>query len=306
MIPNQGEKQMNKSFKGVFAALTTPFLKDEISIDKFRENIQKYNHHDLSGYVILGSTGESVYLSDEESEKLAAAAKENASPEKKILVGTARESTKITIEFTNRMAELGIDAALVRTPHYFKSFMTREALKSFYLTIADQSKVPVIIYNIPRNTGISVDSHLLFELAEHPNITGIKESSGNLSFMAEVIPYLNPDYSFLTGAGSVFLPGLILGASGAILALADAVPEECASIYNLFLEGKKEEAKNLQLHLVPLNKAIIQTFGIPGLKYALNLLGYYGGPPRPPLLPLDEKGEREMDSILGKLNLLKK
>lgn len=297
---------MNIGFKGVFAALTTPFLKNEIAVDRFKENIQKYNIYDLSGYVILGSTGESVYLSDEESEKLVSAAKESASPGKKIIVGTARESTKMSIDFTNRMAELGIDAALVRTPHYFRTFMNREALKSFYLTIADQSKVPVLVYNIPRNTGISVDSHLLFELSEHPNITGIKESSGNLSFMAEVIPHLNPNYSFLTGAGSVFLPGLMLGASGAILALADAAPAECVSIYRLYLEGKEEEAKNLQLRLVPLNKAIIQTYGIPGLKYALDLLDYHGGPPRLPLLPLDERGKAEMENILNDLNLLKK
>jgi len=297
---------MDKNFRGVFAALTTPFLGNDISLEKFRENIQKYNCYELSGYVILGSTGESVLLSDEESEQLVSAAKESASPEKKIIVGTARESTKITLDFTNRMAELGIDAALIRTPHYYKSLMNREALKSFYLSIAEQSKVPVIIYNIPRNTGISLESLLILELAKHPNIVGMKDSSGNLAFLGEVIPHLQSDYSFLTGAGSIFLPGLFLGASGGILALAAVAPAECAQIYELFLKGEREEALKLQLSLVPLNKAIIHTFGIPGLKYALDLLGYYGGPPRLPLLPLEEKGKLEMESILEKLNLLKK
>jgi len=295
---------MLHNFKGVFAALTTPFIGDEISLEKFRENIQKYNSFDLEGYVILGSTGESVYLSDEESEKLVQTAKETASQGKKIIAGTARESTKATLEFTNRIAEIGIDAALIRTPSYFKSLMGEEALKKHYLTLAEQSKIPVIIYNIPRNTGISVESNLLFALSEHVNIAGIKDSSGNLSLLEEVIPHIPPHFNFLLGAGSLLLPGLLLGAHGGILALASVVPGECVKLYNLFFEKKLDEAHKLQLELTPLNKAIIQTFGIPGLKYTLDRIGYYGGTPRLPLLPLDEEGKREMDAVLDKIGLL--
>lgn len=295
---------MNNSLKGIFAALTTPFVRDKISPEKFKENIQKYNSYDLAGYVILGSTGESVYLSDEESEKLVQVAMESASDEKKIIVGTAREGTKGTLEFTKRMSDLDIDAALIRTPSYFKSLMDQEALKKYYLTIADQSKVPVLIYNIPRNTGISVDSMLLIELSRHPNIAGIKDSSGNLAFLGEVISHLEPHFNFLLGAGSVFLNGLLLGARGGILALAAAAPGQCVRLYNLFLEKKLDEAQKLQLDLIPLNKAIIQTFGIPGLKYALDLLGYNGGLPRLPLLPLDQKGKKQMEAILNKFGQL--
>ena len=295
---------MSRSYEGVFPALTTPFLNNKISPEKLKENIQKYNQYGLSGYVVLGSTGESVFLSDEESEKMVRAAKESAAPGKKIIVGTARESTKITLDFTNRMAELDIDAALVRTPYYFKSFMNREALKSYYSSIADQSKVPIIIYNIPQNTGISVESHLLCELSKHSNIVGIKESSGNLAFLREVKPHLDSSFSFLTGAASIFIPGLQLGASGGILALADLAPAECVQLYHLFLQGKREEASKLQLRLVPLNKAIIETFGIPGIKYGLDLLDYFGGLPRSPLLPLDEKGKKDMEKILKKTKLL--
>ncbi len=294
---------MPKTYTGVFAALTTPFIGEDISVGKFRENIQKYNLFDLAGYLVLGSTGESVYLSDEESEKLVRTAKEATSREKKIIVGTARESTKATLEFTNRMAELGIDAALIRTPSYFKSKMDKDALKKHYLTIADKSKVPVFIYNIPRNTGISVDSGLLLDLSTHPNIEGIKDSSGNLTFLGEVISNLPSRFHFLLGAGSVFLQGLISGAGGGILALAAVVPGQCLKLYNLFVEDKLEEARKLQLDLIPLNKAIIQVYGIPGLKYALDLLGYHGGPTRLPLLPLDEKGQREMEEILKNLEL---
>lgn len=295
---------MNNAFEGVFAPLTTPFLKEEISLEKFKENIQKYNNFDLSGYVILGSSGENVFISDEDSKKLVCAAKESASRGKKIIVGTARESTKITLDFTNRMAGLGIDAALIRTPGYYKSLMNREALKSYYLRVADQSKVPVIIYYIPRNTGITVESQLIIELSKHPNILGIKDSSGNLTFQGEIMPHLNSHFSYLQGSGSIFLPGLLLGAHGGILALADVAPGQCVNIYKLFLNGKTEEARKLQLSLTPLNKAIIHTFGIPAIKYALDLLGFHGGPPRSPLLPLCENGKREMESILKELKFI--
>lgn len=300
----KGGEETNITFEGVFAPLTTPSLKEKISLEKFKENIQKYNSFDLSGYVILGSSGENVFISDEDSEKLVNAAKESASKGKKIIVGTARESTKITLDFTNRMAGLGIDAALIRTPSYYKPLMNREVLKSYYLRVADQSKVPVIIYSIPRNTGITVESQLIIELSKHPNIAGIKDSSGNLAFQGEVMPHLNSNFSYLQGSGSIFLPGLLLGAQGGILALADVAPSQCVDIYKLFLDGKIEEARNLQLSLIPLNKAIIHTFGIPAIKYALDLLGFHGGPPRSPLLPLSEKGKRKIESLLKELKFI--
>jgi len=295
---------MHSNFKGVFAALTTPFIGDEVSPKKLKENIQKYNKIDLAGYVILGSTGESVFLSDEESEKIVQSAKESASQGKKIIVGTARESTRATIEFTNRMAGLGIDAALIRTPSYYKSLLDREALMTHYLTIAEKSQVPVIIYNIPRNTGISVESNLLIELSKHHNITGFKDSSGNLSSLGEAIPHISPQFSILLGAGSLFLQGLLLGAQGGILALASVAPAHCVKLYNLFLDKKLEEALKLQFELIPLNKALIQTYGIPGIKYALNLLAYSGGAPRLPLLPLGEKGKEDIKNLLTNLGLL--
>ncbi len=297
---------MQESFKGIFPPLATPFVDDKISPEKFKENIQKYNSLDLAGYVILGTSGESPLLSVEESEKLVRAGKEAASQGKKIIVGTGLESTKMTLEFTNRMADLDIDAAMIRTPSYFKSRMNREALKKHFLLLADKSKVPVIIYNNPRVLGVSVDSELLIELSKHPNIAGIKDSSGDLSFLAETIPHLDPSFSFLVGAGSVILPGLRLGATGGILAIADVAPARCAELYNLYLEGKTDDALKLQFDLAPLNRAIVQAFGIPGLKYSLDMVGYYGGPCRRPLLPLDDESKKEMKAVLSKLGLLTK
>lgn len=294
---------MTKKFTGIFTALTTPFVGEKISTEKFMENILKYNGFDLSGYVVLGSTGECVSLSDEESAKLVKTAREASAEGKKVIAGTARESVKWTIEFTNQMADYGIDAALVRPPCYFKSRMTKDALKNYFLAVADRSKVPVIIYNIPQNTGIMLEDKLIIELSKHPNIVGLKESSGSLSFLGEVVRNVPADFCYLLGHGSVFLSALLMGACGAILAVANVAPGVCTKIYRLFLGGKIKEAAELQLDLVPLNRAAVETYGIPGLKYALDLLGWDGGPARLPLMPVDEKGKAELAEIIRKLGL---
>ena len=295
---------MEEKLQGVFAALTTPFENDKISIKYFRENIKKYNTYDLAGYVIAGSSGEAACLTDEESVILVKEALEARAPDKKIIVGTARESTASTITFTNRMADLGIRAALIRTPSYFKSVMTSEALKRHYNAIADEAQIPVIPYHIPQVTGLSIEQQLVIELSKHPNIIGIKDSSGILPFLGEVIPNLPPDFSYLLGAGSVFLFGLSLGASGGILRLADVIPELCATLYYDFLAGEWKKASRLQRDIIPLNNAIIQTHGIAGTKYAMDLLGFYGGPPRNPILPLDVNGKKGIERILKRLNLI--
>ena len=295
---------MTEKLQGVFAALTTPFENDAVAIKYFRENIKKYNTWDLAGYVVGGSSGESAYLTDEESEILVKEALAAKTPSKKIIVGTARESTAATIAFTNRMAVLGIDAALIRTPSYFKPAMTSEALKRHYWTIADEARIPVIPYHIPQVTGLSIEPQLVIELSEHPNIPGIKDSSGNLPFLGEVIPTLPPDFSYLLGAGSVLLFGLLLGASGGILRLADVIPGQCVSLHDDFLAGEWQKASALQRDIIPLNNAIIQKYGIAGTKYAMDLLGFYGGPPRNPILPLDTSGKKGIETILQRLKLI--
>lgn len=295
---------MKPEFKGIFAALTTPFVNGEISPQKFIENIDKYNTHDLAGYVIGGSTGENVYLTDKELHTLIKTAKENAAPDRKVIAGTARESTKNTIEFTNRSADIGIDAALIILPHYYKSLMITDALKQYYLTIADKSQIPIIIYSIPRNTGITPDPQLIIDLSQHPNILGIKDSSGNLTLLEEAYPYMSEGSTFLLGAGSILLPALSLNASGGILTLGAVAPELCVKLYSLFLENRQDEAQKLQLEIVPLNQAITKIYGVPGAKYALDLRGYYGGLCRSPLLPLNESAQADIRNILSKLDLI--
>ncbi len=296
---------MSGRFEGVFAALTTPFADDGIALEGFKKNILRYNTKGLAGYVVLGSTGEAVFLTDAEAESLTGAARAVAASGKTIIAGASRESTRQTGTFVNRLAGLGADAALVKPPHYYKAAMTQDTLKRYFFDVADSASIPIIIYNIPQNTGIAVEPRTVIELAQHPNIAGIKDSSGRLANLAEVIVAVRPDFSFLLGAGGLFLAGLLLGASGGILAMAAVVPELCVEIHSLFRRGRLVDARNLQLDLVPLNKALTETLGIPAIKYALDLLGYSGGPPRPPLRPLEEEGKSYVRGLLETLGLLK-
>jgi 4-hydroxy-2-oxoglutarate aldolase len=291
---------LKKTLEGTFVALTTPFVGNMVSAAKIKENVRQLNATAVAGYLVLGSTGECVSLTDAESLELVEAVLEAAAPEKTVLVGTARESTKGTIDFTNDLPARGIAAVLVRPPSYFKSKMTREALKTHYLAVADASRYPVLVYNMPQNTGISLEPRLVIDLAAHANIAGLKESGGSLSFLAEVIREVSSGFRYFLGSGSVVYPGLEMGACGAILAVANAAPELSAEIYRLFKAGKKDEARRAQLDLVPLNKTLVEVYGIAGLKHAQDLRGYYGGPPRPPLLPVDEKGRAEIAALLRK------
>jgi 4-hydroxy-2-oxoglutarate aldolase len=295
---------VSKPLEGIYAALTTPFIGEDVSTDKIRDNVRRLNATALAGYLVLGSTGESVSLTDAESLAVVDAVLEAAAPGKKVLVGTARESTKATIEFTNGLAGRGLSAALVRPPSYFKSKMTREALKAHYLAVADASRLPVLIYNMPQNTGISLEPRLVVDLAPHPNVIGLKESSGSLAFLGEVVREVPERFHYFLGSGHVVYPGLEMGAAGAILAVANAAPEICAEIFRLFASGKKDEARTLQLDLVPLNKALMETHGIAGLKYAQDLRGFYGGPTRLPLLPVGEAAKLEIAGLLRKLGLV--
>ncbi|MBP6909666.1 MAG: dihydrodipicolinate synthase family protein [Candidatus Saccharicenans sp.] len=295
---------MGKILKGVYAALTTPFVEGQVSRDKFRENIEKFNKTGLAGYVVLGSTGEAPFLDDEESETLVREAKKSAAAGKVIIAGTARESAEWTIKFTNRLVEAGAEAALVRPPSYYKAKMNYEALRDFYLRVADGVKIPVILYNIPQNTQIQLPLELVVDLASHQNIIGLKESGGQIAFLGEVIKKVPADFFYFTGSGSVFYSALELGASGAILALANVAPELCVKLYELFQAGQKDEARELQYRLIPLNRAVTETYSLAAVKYALDRRGFQGGPCRSPLLPLDEKAKKAIDSILQELKII--
>jgi 4-hydroxy-2-oxoglutarate aldolase len=284
---------------GVFPPLTTPFAADGgLALDALRKNIERYNSTRISGYLATGSTGEAVMLTRDEIEGVWAAVREAAAPGKFLIAGTGAESTAETIERTNRAAALGYHVALVKTPHYFKPQMSEDVLATHFLRVADAAKIPVLIYSVPQFTGVAVEAVLVSRLAEHPNIIGIKESSGNVHRVAEIIHMTPPGFQTLVGSASTFYASLAVGAIGGILGLACVLPELCVELFDGASAGDADRARALQHRLLDGGTIIVGRFGVAGVKYALDQLGYSGGLPRPPLLPLSEAQRKEVERIL--------
>jgi len=285
---------------GIYAPIPTPFENDVLAYDKLTANMNYWLDSKLSGIVVMGSNGEFVVLSPEEKRKLISTVCEAAQGKKPILAGTGCESTSETIELTKYAAEAGCNASLLLSPNYYKRSMTDALIKNFYLEVAEASPIPVIVYNMPANTGINLSSKLVTELSEHPNIIGVKDSGGNIVQIAEIINNTPEDFAVFAGSASFLYPSLALGAKGGTLALANILPNECATIQELVEEGRHTEARDLQLKLLNINNAVTARWGVAGLKAALELQGLYGGNPRKPLLPLGETERRELADILAK------
>lgn len=288
------------NLNGVFPPLTTPFTGDgSVAFDRLRENVERYNRTGLAGYVVIGSTGESVLLNREEVERVWAAVREIAAPGKVLIAGTGVDSTAETIERTNRAAALGYHVALVKTPHYYKPQMTPLVLIEHFRHVADAARIPVLLYCVPQFTGVAIEANAVAHLAEHPNIIGIKESSGNIQRIAEIIRAAPQSFQTLAGSASTFWPSLAVGAVGGILALACVLPELCVELYETARAKDSQRALILQQRLLLAAIKVVGELGIPGVKYAMDRLGYHGGPPRPPLLPLSEAQKREVDTALA-------
>jgi 4-hydroxy-2-oxoglutarate aldolase len=289
-------------FRGIYPALTTPFDSNgELDIRALRMNVARYNRTLLAGYVALGSTGEAVMLSSAEGEAVLATVRENAAPGKRLIAGTGAESTAETIRKTRKAADLGYEAALVKTPYYYKPFYKRDALLAHYRAVADASPIPVILYSIPQFAGVTLETPEILTLAEHPNIVGIKDSSGDVSRLNEVIAGAGSEFQVFTGSAAVVFPSLMIGARGAILALAAPLPESCALLYQHVRDKRYEEARDLQNRLLPASKRIVSDGGIPGVKYAMDLRGMCGGAARPPLLPPSEQTRKQISDLLSVL-----
>lgn len=283
---------------GVMPPITTPFQDGKLASDKLKNNFQKWNKTGLSGYLVLGSNGESVYLNEKEKIKVVEISRESIPTSKMMLVGTGMESTEETIRFTNQMAKMGADCALVVTPSYFKGSMKPQILYDHFIAVAESSKTGILIYNVPQFTGINLDPEWVAKLSEHPNIIGIKDSSGNISQLSEMINLSKKGFAVFVGSAPVFFPALCVGAVGGILAVANGVPQECVQIQSLFNKGKMNEARALQSQLTPLAKAVTTKYGIGGLKMAMDLTGYFGGNPRLPLKKPGKEVEGELKSLL--------
>jgi len=227
-----------------------------------------------------------------------ATVKESAAKEKKLLAGAGAESTAETIERTKRAAEFEYDAVLVKTPYYYKPAYKPEVLITHFRRVADESPIPVMLYSIPQFTGIALGAAEAAALAEHPNIIGIKESSGNVQGVAEIVAATPPAFQILVGSAASVYPSMTIGARGAILALACALPEKCVALYELFRQGHHEKTRELQAILVRASKLMVSELGIAGVKHAMDQRGYRGGIPRPPLLPLHHEQKKRLTEFL--------
>jgi 4-hydroxy-2-oxoglutarate aldolase len=287
---------------GVYPALTTPFAADgSVSLTDLKYNIERYNSTGLAGYVALGSTGESVLLSRSEMDGILATVKEAAGQGKRLIAGTGAESTSETIERTKRAAEFGYHFALVKTPHYYKPAYKPEVLIAHYRRVADASPIPVLLYSVPIFTGVTLEAPEVGVLAEHPNIVGIKESSGHVLRVAEMVAVTPADFQILTGSAGTLLAGLTVGAKGAILALASALPEKCVALFELVRGGQIENARELQNVLLKASKVIMTEHAIAGIKFAMDQRGYRGGIPRLPLVPIPDTYKQRIRESLASL-----
>ena len=286
---------------GVMPPITTPFENGEVALDRLKENFQKWNRTELSGYLVLGSNGETVYLNEKERLSVVETSREAIPSSKLMLVGTGMESTRETIRFTNQAAKIGADYVLVVTPSYFKGSMKPQILFDHFTAVADSSQIGLLIYNVPKFTGVNMEPDLVAGLSEHPNIVGVKDSSGNIGQLSEIVHLSQKGFAVFTGSAPVFFPALCVGAVGGILAVTNLVPQEFCKIQALFQAGELEGARELQNRLTPLAKAVTVRYGIGGLKVAMDLAGYFGGEPRAPLQKPGKDAEEELRQLLVKV-----
>jgi len=294
-----------KQLKGIMPPIATPFINDEVAYDKLTQNFSKWNKTGLSGFVVMGSNGESVFLTRNEKLKLVEEVKKNISCDKLLIAGTGSDSIRETISLSNESADLGADYVLILTPSFYKSEMKPAAYIKYFSAVADKTKVPVIIYNVPKFTGVDIEAETVAKLAEHKNIVGIKNSSENVRQTTEMIDQTPKDFAVIIGTASVLYPGLAAGAVGGILALANIAPDECVHIQKFVDEGKHTEALELQKKMLPVNKVITARYGVAGLKAAMDMLGYFGGEPRLPLSVLSDSDKQQVKQILLSAHLIK-
>jgi 4-hydroxy-2-oxoglutarate aldolase len=292
---------------GVYPPLPTFFAEDEsLDLETQREHVRRLRDRGIIGFVALGSNGENVHLADDERRQVIAAVREAAGPESQVLAGAGADSTRATIARCRLAAESGAGVALVLPPHHYRAQMTGLALRSHYLAVADASPLPVVIYNMPANTaGVDLDAETVIALSAHPNIIGMKDSSGNVAKLAEIAAGAREGFAVLAGSAGFLLPALVVGAVGTIAALANVAPTECLRLLELYRSGQLDEARTLQARLVPVNTAVTSGYGVAGLKAALQFVAYYGGHPRRPLPPLGDDARVRLRFLLAEADLLR-
>ena len=285
---------------GILPPLVTPFREDGgLDLPSFEANLEAYGAFDLGGYLVLGSNGEAASLDEDEKLALVRAARKSAGT-RTLLVGTGVESTRGTIALTRRAADLGADAALVLTPHYYKAQMTPEALRRHFEAVAEASPVPVLLYSVPAFTGLPFPATLAAALAGHPRIAGMKESSGDIGLLGRIVASVPSTFAVACGSAPVLYPALCLGAVAGILAVACCAPRPATALYRAVAAGDHVGARRLQEALTPLAVAVTAAYGVAGLKAAMNVVGWKGGAVRAPLVPAPPGVNEELRGLLAR------
>lgn len=300
------ERNYKEKLSGIFPPCMTIFDEnEEAAYNKIAKNIERYNQTKLKGYMPLGSNGEFRSLTDEESVKIIAVYQKYKTKDKVLIAGVMRESAKITTEFIKKIADKGVDFATILAPHYFVKFMTDEALIKYYTKIADESPIPVMMYNAPKfSAGLTFSTNLVTTLAQHPNIAGMKDtSSEDISLYVNAVPE-GANFYVMAGTINKFYAGLKAGAIGGVISMANFVPEMCCKLQELYEAGNIKEAEKMDVYMRELSKNAAGDFGVAGVKAAMDLLGYYGGNPRLPLLPLDDEKKAALKAVLEKEGVL--
>lgn len=295
---------MNINLQGIIPPIPTPFIGGKVAHDKLAANVRKLCTTGIRGLLVLGSNGEYVYLSEAEKRQVVETVMAAAGAGTVVLVGSGCESTAETIRLTRDCADLGVHAALVVTPAYYGDKMTPAALEAHFAAVADASPIPVLLYDVTKFTHISLALDTVLRLAAHPNIVGIKDSSGNVAQLGELVTAVGAEFNILVGTAGALYPALTLGCTGGIVALANVAPQQCVQVYELVQAGQLAEARRLHLQLLPVHRAVTARYGIAGVKAAMDMLGYFGGEPRRPLLPLTGDEKEVLRGILQRAELL--
>jgi 4-hydroxy-2-oxoglutarate aldolase len=290
---------MSGPLKGIFAPMTTPFGKDgELDRDAFEFNCRAHMQAGLNGLVVAGSTGEAALLDGAERAWLVEWARRQVPDDRMLIAGVGAESTRTTLDFIDRAAERGVDAALVVAPHYFGGQMTEDALRAHYLRIADESTVPVILYNIPKYMHFRLSKPLVQELAKHKNVIGIKDSSGDKDSLSDYLAAQSDSFTVITGSGQLWGTALQMGARAGILAVSLFAPTLSRAIWDAVARKDFAAADSLQARLTPLAKVIVAELGNAGVKAAEDIIGLKGGLPRSPLLPVSRADTDRVTQML--------
>jgi 4-hydroxy-2-oxoglutarate aldolase len=289
---------------GIFPAIPTPFVDggDAIDVRAARANAARWMKTGLRGMLVLGSNGEAPLIDPDEATRLIAAVREETPRDRVLIAGVNTQSTRQAIAAARAFGEAGADVALVITPFYFKSQMSGEALVRHFTAVADASPVPLLVYNVPPTTGVSIPVAALEKIAAHPNIIGMKDSSGDVGYTTEAIGRVPATFDVIVGVAPSLLASLSVGARGGIVAVASVFPELCVELLAAARAWREADAMAIQRAITPLARAVTTTYGPAGLKAALDAVGgYVGGLPRPPLVPLAPAQVAEVRALVEQL-----